>query len=137
MIAHFNLAASIVASISAFILGAIWYSPFMFGKIWLQAENLTKEMAAKQGHPAFVYPIALLFLLFAAIAFSLFLGKNPSLNHSVWMGFYVGLFFVATSFGINYIFAARRWKLLFVDAGYHIVQFVLYGVVFGLWHRFV
>ncbi|MES2018340.1 MAG: DUF1761 domain-containing protein [Pseudomonadota bacterium] len=36
--------------------------------------------------------------------------------------------------GINYQFANRSIKLWLIDGGYHAVQFVLFGLVFGLVH---
>ena len=44
----------------------------------------------------------------------------------------VGLGFVAASFGINYQFAQRTFTLWLIDGGYHAVQFILFGVIFGL-----
>jgi hypothetical protein len=49
-------------------------------------------------------------------------------------GLLVGAGFVAASFGINYQFANRSFKLWLIDGGYHTVQFVLFGLVLGLWH---
>jgi hypothetical protein len=47
-------------------------------------------------------------------------------------GLVVGAGFVATSLGINYQFAARKNVLWAIDGGYHVLQFLLYGLVFGL-----
>ena len=49
-------------------------------------------------------------------------------------GALAGFGFVATSFGINYQFAQRSYKLWLIDAGYHTLQFVLFGLILGLWH---
>jgi hypothetical protein len=46
----------------------------------------------------------------------------------------IGLAWVATSFGINYAFAQRSFKLWLIDGGYHVLQFTVYGLVLGLWH---
>jgi hypothetical protein len=40
----------------------------------------------------------------------------------------------ARVFGINYQFADRKPALWLIDGGYHTVQFVLFGLVLGLWH---
>ena len=61
-------------------------------------------------------------------------GSTATAIDGLGVGFVVGLFFVATSFGINYAFARRSLKLWMIDAGYHIVQFSLYGVILGAWH---
>ena len=39
-----------------------------------------------------------------------------------------------SGFAINYQFAKRSLLLSLIDAGYHTIQFDLYGMVLGLWH---
>ena len=48
-------------------------------------------------------------------------------------GLLVGAGLVAASFGINYQFANRSTVMWLIDGGYHTVQFVIYGLVIGLW----
>ena len=73
-------------------------------------------------------------MLVAAIAFAVYLGPAPQLHVALHAGFVIGLAYVATSFGINYAFAGRSFKLWLIDGGYHTLQFSLYGLVLGLWH---
>ena len=37
-----NWLAVLVAGISSFVVGGIWYSPNLFGKAWLKANNLSE-----------------------------------------------------------------------------------------------
>ena len=48
-------------------------------------------------------------------------------------GVLVGLCVVATSFGVNYMFANRPAAALLIDGGYHVAQFAAFGLVLGLW----
>ena len=125
-----NIFAAIAAAASSFILGGIWYSKLLFEKIWVRESGVSEQ----QGHPAKVFGISFLFSLIAAIAFAVYLGPSPEFANAVATGFVVGLCFVATSFGINYQFSQRSFTLLAIDGGYHIGQFVIFGVVLGLWH---
>jgi hypothetical protein len=59
---------------------------------------------------------------------------QPDLLRAVHDGVLVGLAIVAMSFAINYTFAQRSLKLWLIDGGYHTLQFVLYGLILGLWH---
>lgn len=61
------------------------------------------------------------------------LGPHPGMTVALGKSLGIGLFFVGTSYGINYLFGGNSLKLWLVNAGYHIVQFLLYGLVFGLW----
>ena len=125
-----NLWAVLLAAVSSFLLGGLWYSPAMFGRVW-NAEN---GAAPQSGHPAKVFGISFIFCLVAATAFASWLGSTPSLDTAVKAGVVAGFGFVAASFGINYQFAHRSFKLWLIDGGYHTVQFVLFGLVLGLWH---
>ena len=71
--------------------------------------------------------------LIAAIGFALFLGPQADMHRGVQAGIAVGLLFVVTSFGINYLFAGRSLKLWMIDGGYHLLQFALYGLIIGAW----
>jgi hypothetical protein len=125
-----NIWAVLLAALSSFLLGGLWYSPALFGKVW-DAENGGPKQA---GHPAKVFGVSFLFSLVAAGAFGLWLGASPSLEAALKAGALAGFGFVAASFGINYQFAQRTFKLWLVDGGYHTVQFLLFGLVLGLWH---
>ncbi|MEQ8315579.1 MAG: DUF1761 domain-containing protein [Gammaproteobacteria bacterium] len=125
-----NLFATVVAAASSFLLGGLWYSKLLFEKAWVRESGAPEQ----PGHPAMVFGLSFLFSLIAAVAFAVYLGPAPELARAVTSGFVVGLCFVATSFGINYQFANRGFLLLAIDGGYHIGQFVLFGVVLGLWH---
>jgi hypothetical protein len=49
------------------------------------------------------------------------------------LGFHVGLFFIAGSFLINYMFEQKTMKLWLVNGGFHTVQFTIMGAILGLW----
>ena len=88
---------------------------------------------ANARHPAVVFGGAFVLSLVAAWALAAIIGRSePSLLFAVHVGFLVGVCFVATSFGINYLFAGRSLKLWLIDAGYHVLQFTLYGLIIGL-----
>lgn len=132
MIQGINIWAVFAAAASAFVLGGIWYSPLMFVNIWIREAGINKQN--KKGHGPVVFGISILLSLIAAGAFAIFLGPKPTFIFAVGTGLVVGLCWVTTSFAINYMFAGRSLKLLLIDGGYHTLQFVLYGIILGLWH---
>ena len=122
--------AILVAAVTTFMLGGLWYSPALFGNNWNRENGGVKPPS----HPAKVFGIAFIFSLVAAYVFALFVGPNAPWQIAVHKGLLVGAGLVAASFGINYQFAQRSFKLWLIDGGYHIVQFMLFGLVLGLWH---
>lgn len=127
-----NLWAVLAAAASAFVLGGLWYGP-LFGKAWQREVGLSEERL-KQGNMALVFGGGFVLSLIAAAVFAVFLGARPGLPFALGAGLAAGLGWVAASFGINYLFARRSLKLWLIDGGYHSLQFVLYGLVLGLWH---
>jgi len=126
-----NIWGSLVAALSAFVLGGLWYSPVLFGKLWGEAAGIDPK--ADNGHPAKVFGVSFLFSLLAAMVMSQALGDDPSLGRGAYLGLLVGVGCVAASFGINYQFANRGLPLLLIDGAYHATQFLVYGLILGAW----
>ena len=126
-----NWLAIIAAAVSAFVLGGLWYGP-LFKHAWCRETGMDPN--AKPGHPARTFGVAFVAALVAAFGFAAYIGPQPALLEAVHAGLFVGVMFVATSFGINYAFAQRSLKLWLIDGGYHTLQFMLYGLILGLWH---
>ena len=136
-----NWLAVVVAAVSAFVLGGIWYGP-LFKKTWCREAGV--DMEAKGRHPAAVFGGApavwnTCMLVFQALLLAGYLYAHLTTRWlgartqvAVHVGLLSGVCFVATSFGINYLFAGRSLKLWLIDAGYHVLQFTLYGLIIGL-----
>ena len=130
--ADINWLAVLVAAVSAFLLGGIWYGPLL-KHAWCREADIDPEAKSKN-HPATVFGTAFAAALVAAAAFAIILRPDPPLFIAAHAGFLTGLAYVAMSFGINYAFAGRSFRLWLIDGGYHTLQFTLYGVILGLWH---
>ena len=128
---HVNYLAVLVAAVSSFLLGGLWYSPKLFGPTWQHAAGDTRKK--EDGHPAKVFGISLLFALVAAYAYAVLIPLQANVVAAGVQGLLVGAGLVATSFGINYQFANRNSALWLIDGGYHTLQFGVYGVILGAW----
>ncbi len=126
-----NIFAIITAAVSSFLLGGLWYSPALFGSTWKREAGDMRKSG--EGHPTKVFCVSLLFALVAALVYALLIPAAKGVLHAAIQGLAVGAGIVATSFGINYQFANRSVKLLLIDGGYHTVQFLIYGLILGLW----
>ena len=127
-----NVLAVIVAALSSFLLGGLWYSKKALGRLWNREAGVSTE--GKQGHPAKVFGVSFVFSLIAAWAFAAWIGPGVPLPSALMQGAVAGGCFVAACFGINYQFAGRSTLMWLIDGGYHMAQFMLYGLVLGLWH---
>ena len=131
MTLEINWLAVLAAAVVTFVLGGVWYGP-LFGRVWRTAEGQAEPQPGRQKHPALVYGLSFVLMLIAAAVLAIALGPDPNVPRSVVVGVVVGAGWVATSFGVNYLFAGRRLALFAVDAGYNVVLFALMGLIIGL-----
>ena len=126
-----NLLAILVAALSSFLLGGLWYSKLLFEPAWQRAAGISPD--SKQGHPAKVFGLSFAFALVAAFVYALLMPAASGVTAALTQGALVGAGLVAASFGINYQFANRKGALWLIDGGYHTAQFAIYGLILGLW----
>jgi len=131
--AQVNLIAVLACGVASLALGGLWYSPALFGKSWQRWAGLSDEQA-KSGNMAVIFGGAFVLSLIAAYVFGMFLGTSMPLMGAVGAGFAAGLCWVGASFGINYLFERRPLGLWLINAGYHTLQFTLFGLILGLIH---
>jgi hypothetical protein len=128
----FNIFAVLTAAVATFVLGGLWYSPALFGKAWQRESGVTDEQM-RTSNKTMIFLVAFLLSLVATVVFALFLGPRPPVSLGLGAGFSAGLCWVAASFGINYLFEHRSFKLWLINAGYHTLQFTIIGLILALW----
>ncbi|KZN46175.1 DUF1761 domain-containing protein [Pseudoalteromonas luteoviolacea] len=125
-----NIIAVLLAALSSFLLGGIWYSPLLFQRTWLEGAGLT-ELDLKAANHKIIFLGSFLLSIVASVAVATLVGKGSSVIDTMSFGLFIGILFVASSFGVSYLFEQRPLKLFLVNAGYHTLQFTLIGFVIG------
>lgn len=128
-----NYFAVVAAAVAAFVIGGTWYSSALFGKAWQRETGLSDEQLAAR-NPGAVFGVSFALTLVASFVFAMFLGPRPALGFALFAGVSAGAAWVATSFGINYLFEAKSLRLFAINAGYHVAQYAAMGAILGLWH---
>jgi hypothetical protein len=123
-----NYLAVALAALSAFLFGGLWYS-LLFAKQWAALTGQSEEKL-KSGNPAIVFGGAFLLNLIAAFVLALAIGPM-GLKFGAMAGLAVGLFWVATSLGVNYLFERRPLGLWLINGGYCTLQFTAMGAIIG------
>jgi hypothetical protein len=128
-----NWLAIIVSTLVFFGLGAIWYSPFAFGRIWMEEIGFTKENARKANMPKII-GLTVLFSLIMAVNLALFM-NSPSIGASqgAMYGFFTGFSWIAMAMFVSGQYEFRTTKHMLINAGYNIVGLTLMGVILGAW----
>lgn len=133
MEANLNHLAIVVAALSTFLLGGLWYSPILFGKAWQRENNLTDE-DLKKGNMPKIFGFTFIFSLVMAYNLGFFLG-DPSIDATTGMlyGFLTGFGWIAMAIFINGLFEHKSTRYMLINGGYMIVALTMMGLIIGAW----
>ncbi|MFQ5548839.1 MAG: DUF1761 domain-containing protein [Woeseia sp.] len=131
-LADFNWLAIIVATVAAFVLGGAWYAKGVFGGAWMQDVGLTEEDANDASTPR-TFGGAFVLQLMAAMTLAVILGPESNWLTGVQTGLLVGIGFLATAYGVTYLFEQRPLRLFMINAGYNVVLLAVMGAIIGGW----
>jgi len=116
-----NYLAVLVCAIVAMGIGSFWYSPFLLGKMWLDSMEKSEEEIRKD--LIIAYSIARLTIYVNATTVT----EGMRLGFLCWFGF------TLTTMTINALFEGKSLRLVLVDGGYHLIVFLVYGIILGAW----
>lgn len=128
-----NWLAVLAAALSMFVLGGLWYSPVLFGRVWMRANRFTEEEV--QGfNKARAFGGGFLLALIMASNLAMFLADpKTTVLWGMTAGALAGVGWVAAGFTVVALFENRSWSYSLVNAGYLMVAFVLMGAILGAW----
>jgi len=131
-----NYLAVGAAALSTILIGAFWYSPLMFHKLWVNAHGYSQEeviQKRKELGRAFVVSlfcyVAMAFVLSVIISYAgatTYL-QGASLGFLVWIGFLATLGLTA------HMHSDKRLSTYILDAGYQLVYSVVMGIILVTW----
>jgi len=125
------LFATLVATLLGFGLGMLWYGRW-FGRSWMTESGFTPEQLQTGFRPGRTYGLTFALGFVAAYAFGDAIGPDPDVGYATGVGLLVGLLWVATAVGTNYLFERRTLRHFLITSGYHVTRFGLMGLAFGL-----
>lgn len=132
-----NVWAVLVATLSTFLVGWIWYGP-LFGKAWMSAAGITAD-ETQQGNMAKIFGLAFIFELIMAFNLAMFLTGSPEAAAQVdagmgaFYGFLTGFGWIFFAMAVNSLFEQKSWKYIVINGGYWTVTFTVMGLIIGAW----
>ncbi len=132
-VATINYLAVIVAAIAYMVLGAIWYSPILFGRAWMTGVGKTKEQLAGGSSIKYIWGFIFSFIAAYGIARLMLMTGRDTVADGVMIGLLAGICFVMTTMGVNDTFEGRPSGLTVINILYHIVGFLIIGIIVGAW----
>lgn len=133
-----NYFAVIVAAFSTMAVGSIWYTPKVFGNIWMKLAKVDPNQKMSplditiQFGGAFLSSVITAFVLayFAGSAYEAFGGNF--LNHALLVGLLGWLGFTAVRIHVHDSFEGRRKKLTLLNISHEFVTIMVMALIIGL-----
>ena len=132
-----NILAIALGAVGGMAVGALWFSPVLFGKPWRRLANV--DPAAKQQW--WVYVLALI----ATLVTSAVIAVGASVVHEAVGGSYLGVALAVASIGwlgftlsrnaVEYLFESRPATLFAIDSGHQLAVVVVIATIVGLLGR--
>jgi len=128
-----NVWAVLAAAAANFVIGGLWYSPAVMGKVWMRANGFTPADLEK-GSPAVIFGVSFVFCLVMAANLAAFLA-DPSVTpaFAIGAGIAAGLGWAALGLGVVALFERRPWSYIVVNGGYLTISFAAMGAILGFW----
>ncbi len=141
---HLNYLIVLGVTVAGFLLGWLWYSPFLLGKPWMKEMGLSMEDCKKmpKSGAAMKMGLCFAFTLVSTSVLAVLLTEHQLLvpDHPAlgWLGgakvgLFVGLGLVAVRQGVNHLFSMKSWKLFFITAGHDVALCTVQGALLGQW----
>ncbi len=130
-----NFWSVLVAAIVSFGIGALWYSPILFGKEWM---SLMKISDSNMNDPKDMWKSYLLHFIgtiisFCILAFIISMSRAVSASDGAFLGFIAWLGFAVPISISNLLWRRDPMKLVLIDTIHVLVGLVIGGAIIGAW----
>jgi hypothetical protein len=122
----------LLATLSTFAVGFVWYAEGLFGKEWMGLVGIT-EMEMGDPNPL-IYVFTMVGSLIAATGLALLMAATDTEGWGAGLvfGLVVGLVFRVTSHVMHNGFAMKSGRLTMIDGLHDVVQTGVMGLIIGL-----
>lgn len=131
-----NLWTVLVAGLVQMVLGALWYSPAFFGKMWMHYMGLTAEHMEKHKKDMWSkYALNFLAALLMSyiLAHFVYYTESRTFSDGMQTGFWLWLGFIATTFLGSLLWEMKKVQLYYINVGYYLVTLLLTGGLLAVW----
>lgn len=133
-----NYLAIFLGACLSFILGVVWYSPFLFGNVWLNGLKINKKVTKEElgeKRAATIYTAVFMGWLLLSLGIEWLSGylKVVTWDNGLIMGLWLSACFVYP-FGVHYfVLENKPFKHFAVNSGFLVLCVVVLSVLLALW----
>lgn len=133
-----NYLAVVIAALSTMLVGSVWYTPKVFGRLWatLARVDMTKKVSNRDMTwlmgSAFVASLVTAYVLAHVSYLSNQFFENSFLQDTLTTAFWLWLGFTAARLYVHDAFESRRKKLTVLNIAHEFVTIMVMALIIGL-----
>jgi len=129
-----NYLAVFLAAVAGMVIGGLWYSPLLFGKLWTQLSGITKkqitEAKKKSMTVSYVLQFVALLVMACVVAHFIALMRLTTLSEIMQLVFWSWLGYQATLEFSNVLWGGKTWSLFLLNSAHNLVSLIAMSLVF-------
>ena len=133
-----NYWAVLISAVISMIIGWLWYSPFIFGNLWMKLSGITEkshDKMKKDGKIGKLFLWSFIFTLISMYVLAYFVKyvsavsfvDGMQLGFLAWLGFMVPLVLNDSLWG------GKSLKLFLINAGHHLIAIIITAGILAVW----
>lgn len=127
----------LVAAIVAFGIGALWYSPILFGKEWMSLSKITdadmKEARTKGMWISYLVQFVMALVTFCVLGFIISTSDSISASDGAFIGFLSWLGLVLPIGVSSLLWEKKPLKLVAINTISILLNLLIGGAIIGAW----
>ena len=121
------------AALATIFIGALWYSPLLFGDRWAKAHGYSEEQLKENFGRAFIVSLFCYVVMAFVLAVLVSYTGVSTVPQGAFLGLLVWVGFLATLGLTAHTFSGKPSSTYLIDAGYQLVYAVVMGVILAAW----
>lgn len=130
-----NYWAVLLATASSMVVGSIWYTPSVFGKIWAKLARVDMSKSQSSAVKPILATLVVSFITAYVLAHMTYVSnqffQNSYFQDAVTTAFWLWLGFVAARFITHDAFEGRPVKLTALNVAHEFVTVIVMGMIIG------
>lgn len=130
-----NYAAILVAGLMNMVLGALWYSPVLFGSIWMKAMKLNKSEMKADKYMGARYAVAFLMGLLTVYILAHYVDymEASTASEGAQTAFWPWLGFMVPLLAGSVLWDGKNFTVFAINAAHYLVAMLMAGVILATW----
>ncbi len=136
-VAEINYGAMFVAAIVSMVIGGLWFSPILFGNLWMRLSGITQKQIDEAKKNGMTMPyigtfIALLVMNYVLAHFIDYVGAT-TLSAGAQAGFWLWLGFIAPIKLEIVFWEGKPFGLYVLNVAHYLVALLVSGMILAVW----